>query len=146
MGRILRRPGCRIECFTSTGMVCTGSKLVQLAGIISYRCPVRHLGRFDRIAVETHTGCKRLGERTPRPRRNARPVRQPDAGCPCRLHLYRTIYSKLNVSETIREVAFDNAFGYLIRSLSVRSLRSFCSRSTSPKLNFNSGQSLKNGR
>lgn len=68
------------------------------------------------------------------------------ASCSRQLYLYRTIHSKLKVSVTIREVALDKEFGYLINSGSVRSLRSFSNRSTRPKLNLSSGHNLKNGR
>ena len=73
-------------------------------------------------------------------------LRQRYASCSRQLYLYRTIHSKLKVSVTIREVALDKEFGYLINSGSVRSLRSFSNRSTRPKLNLSSGHNLKNGR
>ena len=102
--------------------------------------------RLDRILAETYTRSKRLWQCITRPRRNARPLRQRYASCSRQLYLYRTIHSKLKVSVTIREVALDKEFGYLINSGSVRSLRSFSNRSTRPKLNLSSGHNLKNGR
>ena len=87
--------------------------------------------------AETYTRSKRLWQCITRPRRNARPLRQRYASCSRQLYLYRTIHSKLKVSVTIREVALDKEFGYLINSRSVRSLRSFSQvYQTETKLKF----------
>ena len=131
---------------TGIRLVRPGNKPDELVGTGSHGCPVRNLGRLDRILAETYTRSKRLWQCITRPRRNARPLRQRYASCSRQLYLYRTIHSKLKVSVTIREVALDKEFGYLINSRSVRSLRSFSNRSTRPKLNLSSGHNLKNGR
>ena len=146
MGRLFWRIDPRLGFLTVIRLVRPGNKPDELVGTGSHGCPVRNLGRLDRILAETYTRSKRLWQCITRPRRNARPLRQRYASCSRQLYLYRTIHSKLKVSVTIREVALDKEFGYLINSGSVRSLRSFSNRSTRPKLNLSSGHNLKNGR
>ena len=146
MGRLFWRIDPLLGFLTGIRLVRPGNKPDELVGTGSHGCPVRNLGRLDRILAETYTRSKRLLQCFTRPRRNARPLRQRYASCSRQLYLYRTIHSKLKVSVTIREVALDKEFGYLINSRSVRSLRSFSNRTTSPKLNLSSGHNLKNGR
>ena len=107
---------------------------------------VRHLGRPDRVAAETHNRSERLGQPAARTRRHARSLRQPVAGCAGLLYLYRVVYSKLNVSTIMREVALVSASVYFKIAWSTKSGRSFSKRSTKPKQNFNSGHNLKKGK